>query len=348
MKLLTLMAVPFLPAHLLSVRARCGLLGAIDYLGKWSLVDAFVMIIFNVAFKMNIGVDVPELGEAILQIYVAPQKGFYLFVLAAVLSLILGHVAVYANRVAIMGGGTRARPRRYNHFPPSPIGDEFTQPISGRIAEKAIIAATAGLLLSSFFVKIVHFQIEGLAGLLLGHQSSREYAAETLSSTLMSIRWPGQTAAAAVGLIVVGGLLLVFILVMPLLQLSIFFALTRENLSMRNTRKLLFVSEVCGSWSSLDVFAASIAASVLQIESFSKFIVGRKCDLVNRFIRSYLGGLVKEQTCFLVEASLKPAGAALLGTATIVTFGVGLVGVRMLKRRIRNNEQLNFIASPSP
>ena len=116
---------------------------------------------------------------------------------------------------------------------------------------------------------------------------------------------------------------------------------------MRSTKRLVFVAEVCGSWSALDVFAASIAAAVLQIGPFSRFIVGTKCDLVDRFIRTYLGGLVSERTCFLVEARLLP-GAAVLGAATLVTLGVGLAGVRTFKRRIRNNQRLNSIASPAP
>merc|ERR1711869_78708 len=100
---------------------------------------------------------------------------------------------------------------------------------------------------------------------------------------------PGQEIREVVGLFVITFALLLFTLVMPLLQYASLYALAAtRRMRMETVERLVYLSEICGTWSSLDVFSGSILASVMHIEPFSQFIVGKKCNLVNKVITAYL------------------------------------------------------------
>ena len=63
-----------------------------DALGKWSLIDAFVMVLFRVAFRFRAQTRDDDAWAAV-DVRVAPKWGFHAFVLATVVSLGVGHVA---------------------------------------------------------------------------------------------------------------------------------------------------------------------------------------------------------------------------------------------------------------
>ena len=84
---------------------RASTLRVVDALGKWSLIDAFVMVLFRVAFRFRAQTRDDD-TVATVDVRVAPPKwGFHAFVLATVVSLGVGHV----NDVALRGRGTRGR-----------------------------------------------------------------------------------------------------------------------------------------------------------------------------------------------------------------------------------------------
>ena len=64
----------------------------VDALGKWSLIDAFVMVLFRVAFRFQLTTRDDD-AWATVDVRVAPRWGFHAFVLATVVSLGVGHVA---------------------------------------------------------------------------------------------------------------------------------------------------------------------------------------------------------------------------------------------------------------
>ena len=77
---------------------RGQLLLAMDSLGKFSLVDTYVLVLMMVAFRYHLRFfDGDMIG---LDVAVVPHFGFYGFLLATTLSLVSGHAAVYYHRVA--------------------------------------------------------------------------------------------------------------------------------------------------------------------------------------------------------------------------------------------------------
>ena len=69
-----------LPKEFLSLNKRENLLMLLDALGKYSLVDSFVLVLMLVSFRFHS--DIP--GEAVVDAYVIPQFGFYSFLLGTV------------------------------------------------------------------------------------------------------------------------------------------------------------------------------------------------------------------------------------------------------------------------
>eukprot|EP01032_Pedospumella_encystans_P009378 gene9378-11041_t len=96
-KLLSMLTTWLAPPAILSIERRESVLTVLDVLGKWSLIDFFVMILMLCAFFFNI-----YLGDkAIIEVTVLPRWGFYSFLLATMVSLGLGHIILACHRLII-------------------------------------------------------------------------------------------------------------------------------------------------------------------------------------------------------------------------------------------------------
>ncbi|KAJ1454841.1 hypothetical protein M885DRAFT_521109 [Pelagophyceae sp. CCMP2097] len=86
--------------RVLSLANRGRILVVIDGLGKFSLVDTFVMILMMVAFHLEITIGAGGVLEEafVVHVYVEALPSFYRFVFATCLSLMLGHVVVALHR----------------------------------------------------------------------------------------------------------------------------------------------------------------------------------------------------------------------------------------------------------
>ncbi len=73
--------------------SRESVLTWLDGLGKWSLIDFFVMILMLCAFFFELHIG-PEM-------LVLPKWGFYDFLLATMISLGLGHIILACHRLVV-------------------------------------------------------------------------------------------------------------------------------------------------------------------------------------------------------------------------------------------------------
>jgi hypothetical protein len=95
-KLLVMLASWVVPTSWLTVERREFLLVVLDILGKWSLVDFFVMVLMVCAFYFEM-VVYPEV--MLVTVTVKPAWGFYSFLLATMISLGLGHTILACHRL---------------------------------------------------------------------------------------------------------------------------------------------------------------------------------------------------------------------------------------------------------
>lgn len=72
-------------------------LTVMDILGKWSLIDVFVLTLMMVAFffKLSVGTEI------LVLVTVYPELGFYTFLIGTISSLVIGHITLHLHRVAI-------------------------------------------------------------------------------------------------------------------------------------------------------------------------------------------------------------------------------------------------------
>ena len=108
LKLFTLLWCWFTPPLVMSVRRRSTLIQVLDILGKWSLIDAFVMVMMMVAFRLHVvsPADLAFLPPGIVSadLIVTPRVGFVVFLFAAMLSLALNNLILAFHRDAMAYG----------------------------------------------------------------------------------------------------------------------------------------------------------------------------------------------------------------------------------------------------
>ena len=90
------------------IKRRGMWLEALDALGKWSLIDTFVLVMMMVAFRFHI--ENQKTWESItflpddflvVDVIVGPGWGIFAFIIATVISLVSTHVVIAFHRSAV-------------------------------------------------------------------------------------------------------------------------------------------------------------------------------------------------------------------------------------------------------
>jgi hypothetical protein len=296
LKLLLLLYAWVAPPTLVSQKRRGELLFSLDALGKFSLVDTFVLVVMIVSFRYHV-----EAGGTALDVYVNPTFGFYGFLLTTFFSLVAGHFALFFHRQASIAHQSASTERE----------SLFQHGFVHGIARKRLSWLSRGLILILLVTVVVLlaigavqksfvFDIGGLAGALIGEQKRRSYSMISLGSAIArSVEDPS-----FIGIRFLQGIYFFYSIVTPFSCLLALFLLLLVPLSLTRQRKLMVIAEVANAWSAIEVFALSMIAALFEISTFANFIVGDKCDVVNLLLRENVNGLGDDK-CFSVDASVR-------------------------------------------
>jgi len=117
-KLVLCLAVWLLPDAVMSPRTREKLVVWLDRLGKWSLIDAFVLVLMVVAFRFHLKILSEDLS---LDLIVQSKVGFYGLLASILVSLTLSHIILALHRHAVapfvvQGGGPKVTLRGFTHY----------------------------------------------------------------------------------------------------------------------------------------------------------------------------------------------------------------------------------------
>jgi len=320
------------------VTRRQRFLDFLDAYGKWSLVDTFVMVLFMVAFHLELsGMEATspvvagmfnELGaDARLAVFIEPAAGFYSFLVATVLSLVLGHAMSACHRRTLQIG-EYSIPEEYLG---GPAGGPGRHRLCQRFARNRfdmygpVVAVSVSLVLvvTGLCVDTMEFRFQGLTSLALGPEASvRPYSILSLDLGLPS----SSDAPDSFGIRSIQVAFLFFAAVFTPVYLSILLVLWTAPLSSSKQRHFLVAAQVLNAWSGLDVFCVSIAASVFEIRQFAAFMVGDRCDLLNDLVaRSPISGQIQgAPTCFDVVSEMKP-GLYVLSAAALIALVTGQI-----------------------
>ena len=297
---------------------------ALDALGKYSLVDNYVLILFVVAFRFQLGIT-DNLG---IDVYVTPVYGFFSFLFATCLSLVLGHAILFFHRKTMQHHdderGSPARSLLLNHV--FRVQNENSNQMRlSRIAQGLLLLyliSTFGFLVLGFFQESFTFEIGGLAGIVLDEDArKRSYSVLSLGAALPSSVGDSQNQS----IVFLQATFFFFTVVTPILCLALILFLMVMPLSLKWQRYILVAAEIVNSWSAVEVFLLSISAALFQISTFASFMVGDKCDEINILAEKIFDQ--KDTVCFTVDASVESnCWYLLVGTISnilMVTFLLG-------------------------
>ena len=314
---------------------------ALDALGKFSLVDTYVLVLMVVAFRYHLDLE----GGVTVDVYVAPQFGFYGFLVGTVLSLVLSHTLVFYHRSAevVLPPGPCEKS--------TPLCKHSFQTVTGRrqlslltkIVMLGVLLCTLVMLVVGMFRESFIFEFGGIAGELIGKRKDAAYSLVTLGKSL-----PGSVEKSST--LAIMGLqtaYFFFAVAAPLACLVFLLILFAYPLTLKGQLALLTCAEIANAWSAIEVFCLSIVAALLEISTFASFIVGDNCDLGDSILQKDFQEVA--DTCYSVSASVSWSAAYLVIGVVLNSFLVSVAlrfaHIAMEERIARVSIEPNYVDS---
>jgi len=326
LKLLLLLFVWFMPLTYFEARKREIVVMVVDALGKWSLLDSYVMVLMLTSFRVSM--VPPKSPDSKLDIFVVPGWGFYTFLMATVLSLLLTHLVLAFHRQSQKpdrwdvakewleknGAYGKRRILCRKAFRGS-CGDRCN--IFGPFFIVLLLATSLVLTAIGSYFKAFDFVIGGLTGFILSYLNASPVSEYSLISLGIAVS-EAYYEPNFVGIRIIQTSFFLFSLGIPVLHLLVMLLLWTCPLSPTAQKRIFKATEILNAWSALDVFVLSLLVSLVELNQLALFIVGDKCNPINEILVKYFSNVIPdgEDTCFQVHATLSD-GCWLLFGATL-------------------------------
>jgi len=119
------------------------------------------------------------------------------------------------------------------------------------------------------------------------------------------------------GILFIQTFFIIITVILPLVNLCALLVFIFLPLYVQSQRRIFVVLNILHAWSCLDVFVVSIVAALLEIEKFSQFIIGDKCDFLKSFLSKLSPLLDGDNKCFDVIANLNSGCWILFGACVL-------------------------------
>ena len=278
----------------------------LDALGKFSLIDTYVLVLMMVAFRYNLEVA----GTGSLDVYVTPKFGFYSFLFATIVSLVSGHAILFLHRRSTLPA-IPVNSGRYESLSTHVFDDKHGRGLlkMTRFFRRAVIIAivlTLVLLVAGANLHSFHFTFNGVAGVALGESRVREFSLVSIGESIpQSIQ-----NTSSFGIHMIKTTYFFFALAMPLVCLCSMLVLFVVPMRMRRQQQVFVLAEVTNAWSAIEVFVISILASLAEIGPFSRSMVEQHCTLIEKMLSGFTSGELHQ--CFSVKSSIDGSAAVLI------------------------------------
>jgi hypothetical protein len=333
-----LLACWTLPLNYMSFKQRKKVLHWLDFLGKWSLVDAYVLVLFMVAFRFYVESQhgLHSLPDRMLSIDISvfPEFGIHGFLIGAILQLALTHRIIAKNDQ--LEEREQQNSRDVEAF--MAFGSDYRELIkSGNDSKDSyefskfakclfftFLISSCGINVYGSMVDTFMFEFQGLAGYFLGANASQGYSLVSVTNILLKPE---------ISVLFLWIVFLSFALVVPILEMLLIAFVWIIPLRAKIQNRILRSIGVLRAMGALDVFIISIIAA----------LYGSKCDSINAFISSYAHGSFGEKdVCFDVVAKLVPDCYLLFVAAVIALIG-NILFSKMLEKSISNFDSRSAI-----
>ena len=329
-----------------NTRLRGRILLALDALGKFSLVDAYLTALFVVAFRYHLDLwnelDNDADSKSVLDVFVTPKFGFYAFLLSTMSSMVVGHALVFYHRQsqlynmsvnAASSTPSRLLDHAFTFYRTIEEGDKLVLSKRFRNALVGLLLVTITFLGVGITRESFVFQIGGLAGLALPDPSN-QYSLLSLGQALrQNVEDPS-----SLGIIAFQVVYYFYTVVMPFACLLTLSVLLLVPLSLRRQLFLLTLSEITNAWSAIEVFALSILVAVWKMSSFASFMLGNRCGWIKALMKEYLD---KEDdadaTCYSIHAGVRGDAVLLIAGVLLNSF---LVSTLLRLAHLATNERM--------
>eukprot|EP01094_Clydonella_sp_ATCC50884_P025808 TRINITY_DN6914_c0_g1_i1.p1 TRINITY_DN6914_c0_g1~~TRINITY_DN6914_c0_g1_i1.p1 ORF type:complete len:660 (+),score=291.30 TRINITY_DN6914_c0_g1_i1:115-1980(+) len=318
-KLVLMLLCWLLPPQVLAVGWRRAVLQWLDALGKWSLIDAYVLVLFLEAFRIHVAI-----GEGLAFDMVAEAHyGYFSYLGATMLSLSLCHVVLYAHNY-LEDPPLRSVSAESVGFHSYALGRRvLTFTIGGVLAVVVVVVATVAAVVLGELAEGFEFSYEGsLIGVLLektGEAATKAYSVFDLVDAIPKTSFDSPNE---IGIRVIQVTYVLFTIAFPFAHLLLLLVIWLVPMRGKVQHVLFMMIEVAGAWSALDVFMVSVVVALLELEQFAEFIVGQKCDGLNQFLSTFFPDGPSDGQCLTVTAALGGGSYILIG-AVIVLLVVG-------------------------
>jgi hypothetical protein len=325
---------------------RGSLLQWLDILGKWSIIDVFVLLMTLVSFRLSI--ESPDnlsfLPSSLYSInmLVVPLWGLYANLIAQLVSQISSHVIIHYHRKCCIAAVQAQEIERnvtpaIDKNPENLLSHEFTLDYEAS-SKRAIVKKSVNWILSIFFFSFVilvicgcalpSFGIEvfGLVGLAVesGNQFEQAkdfYSVFGLAKMIMEQARYLNTAKDLVGLGTLASLLVITVFLVPLAQAVTLFAEWFLPMTKKQRLRNTVLNEILSAWQYMEVYVLSIVISAWQLGGVSEFMINAYCGKLEGTFTSlsYYGILSADDAqCFRVEATVEEASWILVAACAIV------------------------------
>ena len=292
------MYIWFSPTKILSCKRRGRILVWLDVLGKWSMVDVFVLVLTLASFALSIESPshlsfLPK-GLYSFRMLVVPKWGLYANMLAQFVAQISSHVIIHFHRKSVNKADVDQRVEMGLDIPTDvTLSEKLCEHCFhlDRHHKRAVVKkGFTRFLITSFllFALLVllgcafpSFSKEtlGIVGLVIESGNPNWEEASTYYSVFglaRSITEQGRflgTLPDRVGLGTLASLLIVTVLLVPLVQAACLLVMWFVPLTKRRRAGSRVMNEILGAWQYTEVYVLSIFITSWQLGGVSEFMV---------------------------------------------------------------------------
>jgi len=354
----------FAPSTVLHPNARGRMLEILDQLGKWSLIDIYVLVMLMVGFRFYLSSSLVDSFSLlppdvlVVDVKVTPGWGIFGFVLGAIGSLLVNHLMIWHHRKIIRMDedlqdailGTLVKDLRTPRIPLSrhrfnildAEGRPYRYSVAVRVMVVFFLVVVFFLLIIGSVVPVIKFQFRGVAGLAISFLdqglATVTYSVVSIGTSL--IQGARNEAGSVLGILFLQILYILFALVIPLVLCVLLIGIWVVPLTLREQLLLYFIAEVLSAWEAVLVLVVSLLAAILQISSLAQFIVNNATGNICRAAEGQLEKIFPDPSdakCFDVIASLLPSSAVIFAAAALL-FMASAVVFRLIHAAMEDRE----------
>jgi len=344
----------FCPTRFLSFHSRGTLIKRLDQLGKWSLIELYLLLFILITFR--VAIDSPENeflpeGFYLLRLEIDPQLSIYTFATALILSLFTSNVIEWYQEVVEKKIATvNRRPQKNDELRFSVTEFLFPTQVAEGEAEKSLGFTNLGiallvfgilvsiiLVLAAAMLPVIQTEVFGI--IRLAYDLERKDVVEQYSLFRFFSIILGNSA----GEIYLGVFFLATVAIVPVLQLLCLLKMLIGRFTLNSAIFWYDVNVMLSAWACSEVFVMGVGVTVMELGQVSGSLARGECEFLQPFMFNQLVsvGLVTEldvqASCFTLTGSVSTGMYVLFLAviiANIVHYAITISFLRYIQARL--------------